>query len=158
MTWTRNPRPYVTPTPTPIWDRLMSITGGNALATYHGQKGAEWDVLRDVPLRTRRRLTSAGLMARDGEKPDVFCDLLVTYGGGEAERFDGYNPLAWWLREAVRALDERQSAVRKDRRRRLARRHGDRSYYAYRVAWCRERGYPSLWSYRQAMRWTENRH
>lgn len=141
---------YVNPTPTPIYDRLLEVTGGNRLATFHGQPGGEWDVLRATPLRRRQRLTTAGWLARDGVKPDFFVDLLRRYGAGVIEG----DPIEWYLREAHRATSERKAAAVADARRRLAKRAGLPSYYAYRTALARELGYPSLWVYRRAMGWT----
>lgn len=144
---------YVTPTETPIYDRLRLITGGNTLATYHGQKGGEWDTLAATPLKLRRRLTGAGWLTLDGEKPDVFADLLCMYAGSEAENFDQGNPIAWFIREADRATTERSAAAQRDRLRRLAKASGDATYYDYRSEWCLERGYLSLWEYRKAKGW-----
>jgi hypothetical protein len=140
---------YVSPTETPIWDRLEQITAGNTLATFNGQPGGEWDPLRHTSLRRRQRITGAGLMSRWGEPPDVFADLLRRYAGQECEP----DPIGWFIREAERATVERQAARSVDRRRRLAKRARVDSYYVYRDMWCRERGFASLWHYRKAMGW-----
>ena len=146
---------YVESTPTPIYDRLVWIIGGETLATYHGQTGGEWDCLRDIPLRRRQALTGAGWMSRWGAAPDVFADLLRSYGPSDVEGLAvGMDPIEWYVREAWRATIERRYAVNRDRHRRLAKRAGKSSYYAYRDARAVEAGYESLWHYRKAMGWT----
>lgn len=146
------PRLYVTPTETPITDRLLYVVGNARLATFHGQEGGEWDHLRGMALRDRQRLTSAGWMSRWGEAPDVFGDLVLRYAGSDGLTVDG-DPIAWYCREALRAFRESRAAKARDRKRKLAAQHGDPSYYAYRTAWCRERGFDSLYAYRKSRGW-----
>jgi hypothetical protein len=134
---------------TPIADRLGAFTMGNTLATYHGQPGGEWDTLRNAPLRLRQRLTSAGWMSRRGEKPDVFVDLLRVYGAPDDEDL-----IAWYLREANRAVLERRRVHDADVRLSRARLAGHRSYYELRTAQVRTEGHASLWAYRKASGWT----
>jgi hypothetical protein len=140
---------WIDETPTPIGDRLKALVP-DRLATFHGQRGGEWDTLRSTSLRVRRRLTSAGFMAFDGVEPDFFTDLLRMYVGTDEIEPD---PIAWFIREAGRAITERQYAANRDRHRRLARRAGKPSYAAYRDAWCVEQGHASLWAYRKAKGW-----
>jgi hypothetical protein len=133
---------------TPTHDRLSVLQA--SLATFHGQPGGEWDTLRGWPLRSRQRLAGAGWMARHGEKPDVFAEILCNVFG---EQTVGPDPIAWYLREAERAVRECQAAARRLRHARLAASHGHRTYYAYRAAWVRSLGYRSLWEYRKDQGW-----
>lgn len=147
-------RAYVTPTETPIHDRLVDITNGWTLATFHGQRGGEWDTQRGTPLRKRRRLTGAGWMTLHGASPDRFADMLRGHVSG-AEL--GPDPIAWFIREALRALDEVQAARQRDTKRRIAKAAGVKSYYEYRVRAAKAAGFESLWHYRQARGWKEDR-
>ena len=135
---------------TPISDRLTSFIGDDVLATYSRRRhaGGEWDSLAAAPLRLRRRLAGAGMLRRDGMKPDVFCDMLRRYVGSECEP----DPIAWYLREATRAIRERRTAVDREARLRLARRNGLHSYYEWRLVQAIEAGYDSFWEYRKS-RW-----
>jgi len=144
--------------PTPTGDRLEQMTGGERLATWNRHRGhlamdgkrkpgGEWDTLRAWPLRRRQRLTSAGYLARGGMSPDDFADLLVRNGAPD------HDPIAWYLREAERALRERRHAATVRRRALLARSAGHQSYYDYRTALARSLGYRSLWHYRKEQGW-----
>lgn len=146
--------------PTPVADRLDVIMGGECLATWNSSRGhlgmdgkrhpgGEWDALRATPIRVRRRLTAAGYLARGGMQADTFADMLVRNGAP-----DTGDPIAWYLREALRALRERQTAARVRRHALLARHNGHESYYAYRQAKCQEAGYASVWHYRKERGWT----
>lgn len=148
--------PYVTPTPTPLWDRLLDATAGDPLRSYNARRdvGGEWDTLAATPLRKRQRLTSAGLMSVDGTRPDVFCDMLRRYVGSEVEP----DPIAWYVRTALRALDEKQAAALRDYRRRVTRAAGVRSYYEVRLLAAMDAtGTTSYWAYRRSRGWKENR-
>lgn len=140
---------YVTPTPTPINDRLNDIVHGSTLATFHGQRGGEWDTLRNTPLRVRQRLTGAGWMSRMGEKPDVFADLILSYGQG----FRPDDPIEWYIKHAQRAIYERRWAMHRDRMRRTAKAAGHASYYEYRTEQARAAGFDSVWHMRKERGW-----
>lgn len=125
--------------PTPIADMLENIIGGESLATWNSRRpnGGEWDALRAVPLRTRRRLTGAGYLSLRGMLPDEFSDLL--------ERNGVKDPIPWYIRTALLAIDEKHAARRRARekalaptglfqhRDQLAKAAGFRSYYDYRM-------------------------
>lgn len=134
---------------TPIYDRLVAAVGDVRLATYHGQKGGEWNTLASFPLRVRQSVTGAGWMSRAGEPPDVFADLLTARLG---ENIVGSDPIAWFIREAQRATVERRNARYRNNRRRLGKTAGG-THYTYRNQWCQARGYRSLWHYRRSKGW-----
>lgn len=137
-------------TDTPIMDRLEQVTGGTTLATFHGQSGGEWDTLRHTSLSVRRSLTSTRWMSLDGEKPDVFADLLRTYGPSDVEP----DPIAWFVREARQANAEARTARHRAVMLRVARRHGYRTYHEYRTEQARQQGHDSVWHMRKARGWT----
>lgn len=142
--------------PTPHLDALWDCLGGNALATWNGKRGTggEWDALRSVPLKRRRRLTGAGYLRRDGMAPDQLAELIRTYGPAGSASWGTCECIDWYVRTALRALDERRTAHHYDRHLAYAKACGKRSYYALRDAAAQEAGYSSLWQYRKAMGWT----
>lgn len=105
--------------------------------------GGEWDTLRATPLRVRRSLTSAGYLSRHGMQPDDFADLLTRNGVTDPD------PIAWYVREARRALRERQQARRVGLD--LARAHaaGCSTPFQHRDQQARALGYDSFWYYRR---------
>lgn len=120
---------------TPITDMLEGITGREPLATWnssrtpaHRKVGGEWDTLRAVSLPTRRCLTGAGYMSLMGLEADVFSDFLQENGGTQV----GVDPIAWFIRTALQALKERQTARRHAREKALVQSAGFNSYYHYR--------------------------
>lgn len=141
--------PYVPRTETPIGDRLYDITQGNRLATFHGQPGGEWDVLRHAPLKRRQRLTGAGWMGLHGVAPDVFADLIRRYGPQDAEA----DPIGWYLREAELATRERRAARHRDVMAAIAKRAEVSNYYEYRQRQARAAGFDTFWAYRKARGW-----
>lgn len=143
-------------TETPITDMLHGVTKTEPLMTWNGSRtpknrrtGGEWDTLRDIPLATRRRLTSARYMSRNGMEPDVFCMLLEEYGGTKV----GPDPIAWFVRTAIRALDERQAARRRARETALARSTGHEGLFSHRDKLARDAGFRSYYHYRMHSGW-----
>lgn len=148
---------------TPIGDMLYTVTGGEPMPTYnrdrgrlawgqHRTQGGEWDYIREIPLRTRQRLTSAGYMAYRAMAPDEFGELIRDHvpGMDGAADTDCHH---WYVRHALLALAERRRAHHYNRHLVLARKGGHRSYYERRVALVQALGYGSLWEYRLAMGW-----
>lgn len=157
--------PYITPTETPIYDRLMNVTGGQRLATWNRDRGrlawgadrkigGEWDLIRALPLKVRRQLTGAGFMAKHGSEPDVFVHDIKARVPGGVEMSDN-DIIAWFIREARRAIPERRNAHMRDVKRGIAKRAGVRNYYEYRCQQARAAGFDSFWAYRQHRKWEE---
>ena len=132
---------------TPLSDELWRVTAGDQCATFHGQPGGEWDVLRSTPLKVRQRLTGAGFFALHGWQPDRFADIIIDAG------VQTDDPIAWYVRMAVRALDERRAADSYARHRALAHAEGHASYFEYRNELSRQRGFRSYWHERRFMGW-----
>jgi len=137
---------------------LDAVLGGERLGTFDRRRctGAEWDAMRDVPLKVRRRLTSAGWLRRDGLAPDWLAQLLEAHGppcpGGSW--WDTSTAVTWYLDHAGRAVAERRAAHHHDRHHAVALASGHGSYFARRDALARAAGYRSLWDMRKALGWT----
>ena len=157
--------PYVAPTDTPITDNLYDITGGEPLATWNRlrgrlgsdgrrQVGGEWDAVRSLPLRVRRKLTGARYMSAHGPAPDQFAEIIRHRVPGEDSMTDD-DVVAWYVREALRAIRERRTARQRDVKRAIAKRAGVNSYYEYRRLQAQAAGFDSFWAYRQHRKWEE---
>jgi hypothetical protein len=140
MTWSRRPRSRTRETPIgdllyvlgevmPTWNRHRGHVGMDG----RRKPGGEWDYIRSMPLRTRRRLTSAGYMAKHAMGPDEFADLIRGCVPGMSDLSDG-ECHAWYVRTALLALTERRRAEHHDRHLAFARSLGYPTYYALRRA------------------------
>jgi hypothetical protein len=62
-------------------DELDRVTGGNPVQyrpkPTEVRPGGEWDYLRALPKRTRRRLIGAGYLSPRGERPDVVAGWII---------------------------------------------------------------------------------
>ena len=143
----------------PLWavHELERVMGPERVATWNArtrQPGGEWDVIRSLPPRTRRRLTGAGFFSAGGLMPDVAADLIVS-GVGGVDTVD--DALRWYVRTATEAIRQARRGAEANRRAKQAARLGVGSFYEVRVAQARAAGHRSLWAYRQARGWGENR-
>lgn len=133
MRWSYRPR--TRRYDTPIGDMLDSVTRWEPMPTWNRdrQPGGEWDYIRSLPIKTRRRLTSAGYMAKHGMQPDKFADMIREYAPGMRNLSDG-ECHAWYVKHALLALAERRRAQHYDRHLAYARHLGHPTYYALRRA------------------------
>jgi len=133
-------------------DELERLTRGERLGSRPGRHaGGEWDPWLDTPPRARRRLVAAGYAHPRGLAPDELAEVVSAYSP-----MDHREVVTWYVRTALRALEERRRLARWERERRLCWRTGHPTYYAARVAWVQSLGYRSLWEYRQARGWEES--
>jgi len=157
-------RPRITRSATPVGDMLHSVLGGEPMPTWNRNRGhrgmdgkrkpgGEWDYIRALPLKTRRRLTGAGYMAKNAMSPDDFADMIRRYAPGMGSAGDT-ECHAWYVKHALLALTERRQADRYDRHLAYARSRGAPSYYALRNAEAFLDGYDSLWHKRKAKGWS----
>jgi hypothetical protein len=138
------------PTPTPIADLFYDVVGPETHRSAPGaHPGGEWDPWWSLSRRQRRRLIGGGFATARGLMPDRLADLIESRHPG----LHGACPIEWYYRTALRVLDERRRAARRDSRQRLAERHGHRTEYQYRTAQARANGHASLWHQRRAMGW-----
>lgn len=152
-------RPRTHRSDTPIGDMLHATTGGTPLATWNRDRGhigmdgkrkpgGEWDYLRVLPIRTRRRLTGAGFMSKYGMAPDEFADVIRDNAPGMGGKGDT-ECIAWFVGHALLALKERRRAEHYDRHLAYARANGASSYYALRDQRARAAGFRSFWHMRK---------
>jgi hypothetical protein len=113
----------------PTWNRSRGHVGCDG----RRKPGGEWDYIRSMPLKTRRRLTGAGYMAKHAMGPDEFADLIRNCVPGMSDKSDG-ECHAWYVRHALLALTERRRAEHYDRHLAYARSLGYPTYYALRRA------------------------
>jgi hypothetical protein len=157
-------RPRTRRSATPIGDLLYDVTGGEPMPTWNRNRGrlawgqtrvigGEWDYIRSLPIRTRRRLTGAGFMAKDCMTPDDFADLIRRNVPHLANLGDT-NCHAWYVQHALMALAERQRTEHHDRHLAYAQSRGAPSYYSLRNSEAFLDGYDSLWHKRKALGWT----
>lgn len=150
-------------TDTPIGDMLHDVTNGEPLPTWNRDRGrlawgqtrepgGEWDYIRALPIKTRRRLAGAGFMARSAMEPDVFADMIRSHAPGMSGASDA-ECHAWFVRHALLAIAERRRVHHRDRHHAFAQDEGHPSYYALRDARARSAGHRSLWHLRKARGW-----
>jgi len=104
------------------------VCRGNVLGSRPGP-GGEWDEVRSIPRRTRRRLIGAGMMSPRGMAPDVLADIVSDWFGRD---MDSCETVRWYVRSCVLILDQRRVArdARTYRQRdRLAKDRGFISFY-----------------------------
>ena len=131
---------------------LERVMNGNAVASRPGRRpGGEWDALRALSRRTRRRLIGAGHLRPSGLEPDVAAELIRSQVAGVASVDDAID---WYVSTCLAAIAEARTEAGRRRRRRLAQRSNHPTYYAYRTAWALARGYPSVWAMRRARGWS----
>jgi hypothetical protein len=145
--------------PDPHWAlaELDRVMGAERVATWNArtrQPGGEWDTIRALPPRSRRRLVGARWLRRDGLPPDVAATIICDAVGDVRTTCEA---MQWYCRTALVAIDEARREAHRDRHARAARRLGARSYYDVRATRAVLAGYPSLWHERVARGWTENR-
>ncbi|HWL44574.1 MAG TPA: hypothetical protein VNQ73_16660 [Ilumatobacter sp.] len=136
-----------------VWalDELDRVMRGDAIASRSGcRPGGEWDALRALPVRVRRRLLGAGYLRPGGLEPDVAADLIASQvpGVGSVDA-----AIEWYVRTCLAAIAEARTDAGRRRRAQLARRGGHSTYYAYRSEWARDRGHQSVWHMRRDRGW-----
>jgi hypothetical protein len=106
-------------------DLLELYVGAERLSTSgrHRGRGGEWDSLRAVPVRTRRRLTGAGWLVRDGLAPDQLQHIMWEAG---APTPDIDSAVTLYVRLSVAAIGE----TRAERYRRQFRARDRRAFEA----------------------------
>lgn len=133
---------------------LERVVDGNRLlympARCLGGLGGEWDWLRALSAKQRRRLIGAGWLSRVGERPDVLADAIIREVGG-VETLD--EALTWYVRHALAAIPEARREAHRRRHDRRARALGFPSYYHLRAATAREHGHGSFWHMRKDRGW-----
>lgn len=139
-------------------DEIERVLAGNRALTmpdralYGALAGAgEWDWLRALPRRTRRRLAGAGYLTATGERPDVLADMICANVPGVSTSCDA---MAWYVATALRAIIEGRRESHRHRHARFARSKGHATYYAYRRAVALEHGHGSVWHMRKDRGWT----
>lgn len=138
-------------TPTPLCDLLDHVLRGEAhRSNAPSKRGGEWDAWFALPQRSRRRLIGARWARFGALPPDVLADRIRDVIAVD-------DPLVWFYRTALAAIDERQRAANVDRHVRVAVDGGDVSYYARRTRLVQQVGHPSLWHYRVARGWSVTR-
>ena len=138
---------------TPVADLLETVVGPESLATWNESRktrrliGGEWDTLRRTPIAVRRRLTSAGFLSVRGMMPDDFSDMIA----GRAQV--GPDPIEWYIKTALRAIDERHAARRRAREKALARDSGRKTLFEHRDQLAKAAGFRSYYDYRMNSGW-----
>ena len=112
---------------------LDLVCNGNRLASMPRGAGGEWDALRDLGRRERRRLIGHGFLSAKGLAPDVLAEYLGSWFGRD---FTADEAVEFYLDNARRAVAER----RRTRHSRIYERRNTRAQRA---------GYRSLWHYRR---------
>lgn len=133
----------------------MSVLDLDDLPTIRRRRpdeiGGEWDYLRGLPPKVRRRLVGAGLLGTSlGVAPDQLTEEINHRLGADLQTCDA---VALWCREALRTIEERQREARRRRERQRAREAGFRSWWEYRTALYRDRGASSVHAYAIAQGW-----
>lgn len=86
--------------------------------------------------------------------PDQLGDVVRRYGPPGAAQWSDCEVVAWYVREALAAIEEGRRASHYDRHLAYAKRQGARTYYDLRDTRAVLDGYPSLWAMRKARGWT----
>lgn len=94
--------------------------------------GGEWDALRSLPLRLRRRMIGARMLRPGALDPDQVADRLADYFGRE---FSTCEAVDWYVDNCRRELRHRDDT-----------RHA--AIYRRRVERLQRAGFRSLWHYR----------
>lgn len=110
------------------------ICASNALGS-HPDEGGEWDEVRSISRKTKRRLVGAGMMRPGGLPPDVLAEVVSDWFGRPMEPCE---VVQWYVRECVKTLDRR--IVERNAR-----------TYRTRDGQAREQGFQSFW-YRRKYR------
>lgn len=112
---------------------LDHVCNGNRLVSSPRGSGGEYDALRDLSTRERRRLIGHGFLSPRGLAPDVLAQYLSSYFGRD---FSSCEAVEFYLDNARRAVRERRSTY-----------HA--RVYARRNERARRAGFRSLWQYRR---------
>jgi hypothetical protein len=115
------------------------------------ERGGEWDAIRGLGKGVRCRLAAGGWLRNTGWPPDVMARDAACILGRE---MDCDEFVDWYVDLATAIMDRtatRQMMVvgERARRDRIARQNGLGSFYAYRTAQARAKGYSSLWARRK---------
>lgn len=126
---------------------------GNVLRhPRYGNEGGEWDTMRRIPKRLLRSLTAARFFTRHGLEPDVAASHYIIPAVAGVE--DTCAAVDWYVDMAKRALIERRRFAHWQRHAKLARNRGYITWFDYRDALSRERGYSSYRHERREKGWT----
>lgn len=94
-----------------------AVCQGERLASSARGPGGEWDAVRAISRRTRRRLIGAGWLRARGVAPDQLAELLGAYFGRD---FTSCEAVDWYVRHSLLQLQA-------DRRARWARQYQARN-------------------------------
>lgn len=79
------------------------VCRGNTLGSRPGE-GGEWDEVRSLPRRTKRRLIGAGMMRPYGMAPDQLAQVVSDWFGRD---MDPCETVRWYVRNCLMILDAR---------------------------------------------------
>lgn len=79
------------------------VCRSNVLGSRPGP-GGEWDEVRSISRRSRRRLIGAGMMSPRGLAPDVLADIVSDWFGRD---MDACETVQWYVRNSIAELDRR---------------------------------------------------
>lgn len=116
-----------------FYDLDHVMNGDRMTSTVPASHGGEWDALRSIPRRIRRRMIGARMLRRGALDPDQVAERLGDYFGRE---FSSCEAVEWYLdncRRELRHRDDTRHAAIYRRRNERARRAGFRSLWHYRV-------------------------
>jgi hypothetical protein len=139
-----------------VW--LDTLTDSSRLRPPESDEvGGEWDGVRQLGTRTRRRLAGGGYVRANGYSPDVLAHTAAHVLGKE---LDACEFTDMYVRLAEGQMDENQSResqqfMEQRRRNRLAGEHGCKSFASYRDMQARKLGFKSLYDMRKH-RWPDS--
>jgi hypothetical protein len=137
---------------------LDTLTDGSRLRPPdRTETGGEWDGVRQLGTRTRRRLAGGRYVRSTGYAPDVLAHTAAHILGKELEADEFVD---MYVRLAEGQMDENQSResqlfMEQRRRDRLATKHGCKSFANYRDQQARALGFSSLYDMRKH-RWPDS--
>jgi hypothetical protein len=111
-------------------DEIERVMGPDRVRhPIHGSDGGEWDYLRALPKPERRILTGAKYLTPTGMLPDVAAEVICAQTRAE----DTCEAMDWYVRTALKAIQERRRLAYDRRTRNLASRHGYSAYHQLRT-------------------------
>jgi len=109
---------------------IDAVCGSNVLGSRPGRHaGGEWDEVRAISRKVRRRLIGAGLMHPRGMAPDQLAEVVGDWFGRD---FTADELVAWYVWHGLQTIEQRRTAARARTYRRRdarARAEGFRSFY-----------------------------
>jgi hypothetical protein len=111
-------------------DEIERVMGPDRVRhPVHGSDGGEWDYLRALPKPEKRVLTGAKYLTPHGMLPDVAAEVICAQTRAE----DTCEAMDWYVRTALKAIQERRRLAYDRRTRNLASRHGYSAYHQLRT-------------------------